>query len=196
MIHVKMRERGIVVSKKHIKMLMDRMRLVSRQMTPVLFNTHCRSYVFRKNLGCQKFKADLPNILWVSDVTFIRAGDVFHSLCVIIDVFSRKMIAYKISLNNDTALVLATFQEAFAARGNPAGVTFHSGQGRNYTSYAFRNCLREHGVHQSFSNPAAPHDNAVVEAFFSVLKREDISHNYYSDTRRFGKSGGKLHRIL
>ena len=49
----------------------------------------------------------------------------------------------------------------------------------NYTSYAFRNCLREHGVHQSFSNPATPHDNAVAEAFFSVLKREDISHSYY-----------------
>ena len=67
-------------------------------MTPILFNTHSRSYVFRKNLVCQKFKADLPNILWVSDVTFIRAGDVFYSLCVIIDVFSRKVIAYKISL--------------------------------------------------------------------------------------------------
>ena len=44
---------------------------------------------------------------------------------------------------------------------------------------AFRICLREHGVHQSFSNPATPHDNAVAEAFFSLLKREDISHNYY-----------------
>ena len=179
MIHVKMREQGIVVSKKHIKTLMDRMQLVSRQMTPVLFNTRSRSYVFRKNLVCQKFKADLPNVLWVSDVTFIRAGDVFHSLCVIIDVFSRKVIAHKISINNDTALILETFQEAFIARGNPSGVTFHSDQGRNYTSYAFRNCLREHGVHQSFSNPATPHDNAVAEAFFSVLKREDISHSYY-----------------
>ena len=59
------------------------------------------------------------------------------------------------------------------------GATFHRDQGRNYTSYAFRNCLREHGVHQSFSNPATPYDNAVAEAFFSVLKREDISHSYY-----------------
>ena len=137
MIHVKMREQGIVVSKKHVKTLMDRMQLVSRQMTPVLFNTRSRNYVFRKNLVCQKFKADLPNVLWVSDVTFIRAGDVFHSLCVVIDVFSRKVIAHKISLNNDTALILETCQEAFIARGNPSGVTFHSDQGRNYTSYAF-----------------------------------------------------------
>ena len=106
MIHVKMREQGIVVSKKHIKTLMDRMQLVSRQMTPVLFNTRSRNYVFRKNLVCQKFKADLPNVLWVSDVTFIRAGDVFHSLCVVIDVFSRKVIAHKISLNNAVAEAL------------------------------------------------------------------------------------------
>ena len=60
------------------------------------------------------------------------------------------------------------------------GATFHRDQGRNYTSYAFRNCLREHGVHQSFSNPATPHDNAVAEAFFSVLKREELSHNWYN----------------
>ena len=181
MIYIKMREQGIITSKKHVRALMNKMKLVSKQMTSVLFNTRTRNYVFRKNLVCQKFKADLPNVLWVSDVTFIRAGDVFHSLCVIIDVFSRKVIAHKISLNNDTALVLATFQEAFAARGNPSEITFHSDQGKNYTAYAFRNCLREHGVHQSFSNPATPHDNAIAEAFFSVLKREDISHSYYKD---------------
>ncbi len=181
MIYIKMREQGIIVSKKHVRALMDKMKLVSRQMTSVLFNTRTRNYVFRKNLVCQKFKADLPNVLWVSDVTFIRAGDIFHSLCVIIDVFSRKIIAHEISLNNDTALILATFQEAFAARGNPRGVTFHSDQGRNYTAYAFRNCLREHDVYQSFSNPATPHDNAVAEAFFSALKREDISHSYYKN---------------
>lgn len=112
---------------------MNKMKLISKQMTSVLFNTRTRNYVFRKNLVCQKFKADLPNVLWIRDVTFIRAGDVFHSLCVIIDVFSRKVIAHKISLNNDTALVLVTFQEAFAARGNPSEITFHSDQGKNYT---------------------------------------------------------------
>ena len=133
MIYMKMREQGIITSKKHVRALMNKMKLVSKQMTSVLFNTRTRNYVFRKNLVCQKFKADLPNVLWVSDVTFIRAGDVFHSLCVIIDVFSRKVFAHKISLNNDTALVLATFQEAFAARGNPSGITFHSDQGKNYT---------------------------------------------------------------
>ena len=137
--------------------------------------------MFSQNLVCQKLKADLPNVLWVSDVTFIRDGDVFYSPCVIIDVFFRKVIAHKISLNNDTALVLAIFQEAFAVRGNPSRITFQSDQGKNYTVYAFRYCLREHGIHQSFSNPTTPHNNAIAEAFFSALKREDISHSYYKD---------------
>ncbi len=51
-------------------------------------------------------------------------------------------------------------------------------------AYAFRNCLRGHGVHQSFSNPTTPHDNVIAEAFFSVLKREDISHSYYKDRQK------------
>ncbi len=77
--------------------------------------------------------------------------------------------------------MLATFKRHLPPEGNPSGITFYSDQGKNYTAYAFRNCLREHGVHQSFSNPATPHDNAIAEAFFSVLKREDISHSYYKD---------------
>jgi len=55
-----------------------------------------------------------------------------------------------------------------------------SDRGTQYTAYEFRKVLRDRGVRQSLSNPGTPHDNAVAEAFFSILKREELSHNWYN----------------
>lgn len=187
-IRIKLCECGHHVSKKHIADLMKEMGLVCKQAQLKYFNTTNRKYVRRKNHVLQKFHADLPNTLWVSDVTYIRVNSIFHALCVIIDIFSRKVIAHSISINNDTALVLATFKQAFECRGKPSGLTFHSDQGMQYSAYAFWMYLRECGVIQSFSNPGTPHDNAVAEAFFSIMKREEISHNYYHTEEELDKT--------
>lgn len=128
-IRIKLLESGQRVSRKHISILMKEMGLVCKQSQLKYFNTTNRKYVFRKNHVLQKFQADLPNVLWVSDVTYIRVNSIFHALCVIIDIFSRKVIGHTISINNDTALILATFQKTYENRGKPHGLTFHSDQG-------------------------------------------------------------------
>ena len=79
-----------------------------------------------------------------------------------------------------TTLVKSTFLKAFESRNQPVGLTFHSDQGTQYTAFEFRKLLRKLGVRQSLSNPGTPHDNAVAEAFFSILKREELSHNWYN----------------
>ena len=71
-----------------------------------------------------------------------------------------------------TTLVKNAFLKAFELRKQPIGLTFHSDHGTQYTAFEFRTLLRELGVRQSLSNPGTPHDNAVAEAFFSILKRE------------------------
>ena len=88
-IRIKLLECGKRVSRKHISALMKEMGLVCKQAQLKYFNTTNRKYVFRKNHILQKFQADLPNVLWVSDITYIRVNSVFHALCVIIDIFSR-----------------------------------------------------------------------------------------------------------
>ena len=60
---------------------------------------------------------------------------------------------------------------AFEDRGRPSGLVFHSDQGTQYTSNAFRRLLADLNVRQSFSRPGTPNDNDVSEAFFSVLKK-------------------------
>jgi transposase InsO family protein len=178
-IRIKLAEQGIKVSAEHIRRLMNEMGLIAKQSRLRCFNSTNRKYMYRRNRVQQNFNQTAPNLLWVSDVTYARINQEFYAICVVIDVFSRKVLSYKISDKNDTALVLTAFQTAFAARNNPQGVTFHSDQGLQYASYKFRKHLRDCGVIQSFSNPGTPYDNAVAESFFSIMKREELSHNYY-----------------
>ena len=91
----------------------------------------------------------------------------------------------------DTELVKKTFLRAFEYRNHPDGLTFHSDQGAQYTAFEFRKTLREFGVRQSLSNPGTPHDNAVAEAFFSILKREELSHNWYNSAEELGNTVGE-----
>ncbi len=73
----------------------------------------------------------------------------------------------------------------YAERGYPEGLVFHSDQGTQYTSAAFRALLSSYGVTQSFSYPGRPVDNAVAESFFANLKREELYRHDYRSEREF-----------
>ena len=180
MIKVKLNERGFRVSKSHTQRLMRELNLICKQNRARCFNSTHRKYKYRRNRLQRNFTQDSPNKFWVSDITYARVNDEFYAICVIIDLFSRKVLAYGIAPEMKTSLVKSTFLKAFESRNQPVGLTFHSDQGTQYTAFEFRKLLRELGVRQSLSNPGTPHDNAVAEAFFSILKREELSHNWYN----------------
>nr|WP_325213769.1 DDE-type integrase/transposase/recombinase [uncultured Oscillibacter sp.] len=113
--------------------------------------------------------------------------NVLH-FCVIIDLFSRKVIGYRVSQKCCTQLVSATFRKAFQDRGNPSDLTFHSDRGSKYISGSFCALLRKCKVKQSFSKSGCPHDNAVVEAFFLTFKREEAYRHEYFSEAAFRKS--------
>lgn len=89
------------------------------------------------NLLNQQFTADRPNQIWVSDITYFKINDYWVYFCVILDLFSRKVVGYRVSRNASTNLVTSTFRSAFRERGDPSGLTFHSDRGKQYTSAAF-----------------------------------------------------------
>lgn len=120
-----------------------------------------------------------PNKYWVSDVTEVRVGVNRFYLCVILDLFSRKVIAYRLSSQNNTKLTINTFKDAFESRNRPSELSFHSDQGCNYTSYEFRDLLRSLKVNQSFSHSGNPYDNACMESFFASFKREEYNSKQY-----------------
>ena len=125
------------------------------------------------------FNQTAPNKYWVSDVTEVKVGRNKFFLCVILDLFSRKVIAYRLSSQNNTQLTVNTFKDAFESRNRPTELSFHSDQGANYTSFEFRDLLRSLRVNQSFSKSGSPYDNACMESFFSNFKREEYNAKHY-----------------
>ena len=181
-------QRGHQVSKEYVSRLMSEMGLRSVRMTAKKEYLKLREPERKKNLLQQQFTADQPNQRWVSDVSCFKIGDHYLYVCAIIDLFSRKVIAYKISKKNSTQLITAAFKMAYEERNPPAGLIFHSDRGAQYTSHRFQKLLHEHNVTQSFSRPGEPHDNAVAESFFASLKKEELYRRNITSDRAFQAS--------
>ena len=184
-IRVKLAEQGHIVSERRILRLMKELGLSAAGAKPRLNSANDRQYQYYPNKLKRNFLTDAPNKVWVSDITYAKVGMDFLYLCVVIDLYSRKVIGYDISENIDTSLALSAFHQAYLTRKKTIGLTFHSDQGSQYTAFEFRNTLRNYGVVQSFSAPGSPHDNAVAESFFATIKKEDFRRNYYKTENEF-----------
>lgn len=133
----------------------------------------------KENILKQQFTVTRPNEVWVSDVTELSFDGKRIFLCVIIDLFARKVIAYRGSDKNNTPLTKKTFDMAYKTRDPKQNLLFHSDQGANYTSRTFRMFLKEKGVEQSFSRAGMPYDNSVCESFFGIFKQEEFYRTNY-----------------
>ncbi len=186
-IRITLRECGIYVGKKRIREIMQELGLVSVRENAKSSYRNRQEYL-KRNLLNQEFKTSRPNEIWVSDITYFKIKDYAVYLCVIIDIFSRMVVGYRVSRKCSTHLVTSTFKDAFHSRGNPEDLTFHSDRGGQYTSDTFFNLLQRCGVKRFFSRSGRPCDNAVAETFFATFKREEAYRRDYSSKADFRKS--------
>lgn len=175
------REYGLKIGQTRVRRLIKSMNLtkISSRKIPTQ-STKTSSGDF-KNLLKRKFNPDEPNRIWASDITYLKVGSKWHYLCVVIDLFSRKIISWQLSDQSNAQLVINTFKKAYRSRNCPQGLLFHSDRGTQYSSAAFRKLLDELNIVQSFSAKGCPFDNAVVEAFFKFLKAEETNRKSYSN---------------
>lgn len=138
----------------------------------------------KENLLKQQFTVTRPNEVWVNDVTYFKYNNTVFYICVMLDLFARKVISHRISLNNSTQLTKNTFITAYNER-QPQDLMFHSDQGCNYNSATFRMCLKDLNVKQSFSNPGNPFNNSVMESFFKSMKTEKLYRTDFRSEREF-----------
>ncbi len=179
-IRAKMIENNYVVSERRIIRLMKEMGLSSKSARRYHNAAYDREYKYHPNKLKRQFLQESPNIVWVSDITYVRVGEIFYYLCVVIDLFSRKVLSYTISDCIDTAIVTIAFKKAYADRNQPQRLMFHSDQGAQYMAYKFRVLLRKCKVTQSFSKPGTPFDNAVAESFFASIKKDEFRRSCYT----------------
>lgn len=138
----------------------------------------------KKNILNREFDVSRPNEVWVSDVTELKFKHKKIFLCIVLDLYARKVVGFRFSSKNSTQLTKSTLGAAYKLR-KPTDLLllFHSDQGANYTSRTFRTYLKELGIKSSFSNPGEPYDNAVMEAFNKSLKYEEFYVRHYRSER-------------
>ena len=115
-IRVKLAEQGHIASERRILRLMKELDLSAAGTKPRLNSANDRQYQYYPNKLKRNFLTDAPNKVWVSDITYAKVGMDFLYLCVVIDLYSRKVIGYDISENIDTSLALSAFHQAYLTR--------------------------------------------------------------------------------
>ncbi len=131
------------------------------------------------NLLEQDFTAEGPNERWASDITYIKTRQGWLYLAVVLDLYSRRVVGWSMSRWISRHLVLDALTMAVQQRLPDDGLIHHSDRGSQYTSDDFRDELEMHKIQCSMSGRGNCYDNAVVESFFGLLKRERVNRNYY-----------------
>ena len=174
---------GYRVSEKTVRELMRDMGLISiRQEAKTLYDKEKRSH---KNYLHQQFDTTAPNQVWVSDVTYFNFNEKNYYICVIIDLYARMVVGYKIAYKNSTQLLKSTFKIAYNNRTPMSNLIFHTDRGANYRSKSFNDYLKSLNVTHSFSRAYIPYDNSVMESFFSSMKREELYRTKYRSEKEF-----------
>lgn len=138
-----------------------------------------KASVIAPNYLNRQFNPERLNTHWSGDITYIRTGQSWLYLAVIVDLCSRKIISWAFSNKPNSELTTRAIRLAVNKRRPNVSVIFHSDQGAQYTSETFQQCLRELGIQASMSRAGNCLDNAVTERFFRSLKSERVNYRRY-----------------
>ena len=127
---------------------------------------------------------DRPNQVWAMDITYIPMARGFVYLAAVVDWFSRRVLAWKLSITLETEFCIAAVNEALAVHGKPA--IFNTDQGSQFTSVAFTGLLQEQKIEISMDGRGAWRDNVFVERLWRSVKYEEVylrAYDSVSDAR-------------
>ena len=127
----------------------------------------------------RQFDVEDPDKVWVTDITYIRTLEGFSYLAVVIDLYSRRVVGWSMQSRQTTDVVLQALLMAVWRGKLKNRVLIHSDQGSQFTSRDWAPFLQAHNLEHSMSRRGNCHDNAVVESFFNLLKRERIRRRTY-----------------
>ena len=175
-------KQGIKVSQKRVARRMKVLKL--RSIIVKKFNHNGNKKVNddnKENSLAQDFKAEHPSEKWVGDITYIYTKETgWTYLAIVMDLFDLKIIGWSYGKNMTSELVISAFKKAKVARGVTEGMIFHSDLGSQYTSNEYEKILLENNVKHSYSKKGYPYDNASMESFNAILKKEEVNVNTYT----------------
>jgi len=149
----------------------------SRHSNPVAQNTLDRN-----------FQVDQPNKVWAADITYIATAQGWLYLAIVMDLCTRRIVGWATADHLRTGLATAALRMALSHTHPFPGVLHHSDRGTQYASQEYRELLTNHDLKASMSGVGNCYDNAVVESFFSTLKRELVYHSKYQSHEEAAQS--------
>jgi len=127
----------------------------------------------------REFTADAPNQRWAADITYIKTAEGWLYLAVVMELYSKAIVGWSMSHRITRDIVLKALLMAISSRKPESGLLHHSDRGSQYASGDFQSLLTEHGIECSMSGAGNCYDNAVVESWFGLLKRERVNRRRY-----------------
>lgn len=169
-----LKSEGIDIGRHRVARLMQENDLKAR--CSRIYRGHVKMDKFYASIGnkIQALSATGPDQIWVGDVTYLRVNSEWRYLAVILDKFSRRVIAWSLSRKRNVDLSLTAFKQAAKKRLVQPGLFFHSDRGAEYVANKYRQWMTDNGVIQSMNRKGVMNDNAEMESFFHHIKAERL----------------------
>ena len=172
-IHQELRGQGFGVSRKRVARIMKKKGLHARSRKRFKRSKPSGIQAFAKNILDRQFCPIRPDLAWAGDITYIDTTDGWRYLAVWMDLYSRRIIGWKLGETLESSLVTEALERAFGCRSvNLDQLMIHTDQGSQYTGREFQQRLVDKDIKCSMSRKGNCWDNAVVESFFATLKDE------------------------
>ena len=188
-IAAQLRREGHVINAKRVLRLMREDNLLCLRAKPFVPHTTDSRHGFAvaPNLTRGLIPTGLDQI-WVADITYVRLGEGFVYLAVVLDAHSRKVVGWALDDHLEARLAIEALDMAVLARDPaPHSLIHHSDRGVQYACGAYAERLQARGIAASMSRVANPYDNAKAESFMKTLKAEEVNAKTYAtleDARR------------
>lgn len=172
---------GIMVSQKRVARRMKKLGIRSIVMKKYNYAGNKKVDDTNKpNLLEQDFKATKPKEKWVGDITYIYTKELgWTYLAIVMDLYDLKIVGYAYGKHMTADLVIQALSNAVCNRGIEEGMIFHSDLGSQYTSNDYEEILKTLKIKHSYSKKGYPYDNASMESFNAILKKEEVNQRSY-----------------
>jgi putative transposase len=170
-----LRKQGVLVSEKTVARIMSALGLISRTVKKYKATTNSKHNLpVHENVLNRQFKVQAPNQVWVTDITYVATDEGWLYLASVMDLYSRKIVGFHIDDRMTKELVIKALDRAYHLQRPRVEVLHHSDRGSQYASHDYQARLKTYGMKGSMSRKGNCYDNACIESFHSVLKKELI----------------------
>ncbi len=169
-----LRKLGYIISQRTVGKYMKEMGIKAQWVKPWTTTTRDSDFSTElHNILDEQFNPDWPNAVWCTDITYIWTQNGFVYLNCVMDLYSRKIIAWTLADTMEVSTVVATIKKAKATRSTALPLIIHTDRGSQYVSAAWREATGK--MQRSYSHSGYPYDNACIESFHALIKREWIN---------------------